>query len=32
MERTLSTKDLIAKLDHNESIKVVETLASGTLP
>ena len=27
MERTISTKDLKAKLDRNESMKVVETLA-----
>ena len=27
MESTISTKDLKAKLDHNESIEVVETLA-----
>jgi rhodanese-related sulfurtransferase len=28
MERTISTKELKGKLDRNESIKVVETLAS----
>jgi rhodanese-related sulfurtransferase len=27
MERTISTKDLKAKLDRNQSTKVVETLA-----
>jgi rhodanese-related sulfurtransferase len=27
MERTISTKELKGKLDRNESIKVVETLA-----
>jgi rhodanese-related sulfurtransferase len=27
MERTISTKDLKGKLDRNESIKLVETLA-----
>jgi len=27
MERSISTKDLKGKLDRNESIKVVETLA-----
>jgi rhodanese-related sulfurtransferase len=27
MERTISTEDLKAKLDRNEGIKVVETLA-----
>ena len=27
MERTISTKDLKGKLDRNESIRVVETLA-----
>jgi len=27
MERTISTKDLRAKLDRKESIKVIETLA-----
>ena len=27
MERTISTKDLKAKLDRKESIKVIETLA-----
>jgi len=29
VERTISTKDLKAKLDRNEGVKVVETLAPG---
>jgi hypothetical protein len=32
MEHTISTKDLKGKLDRNESIKVVETLAPEVLP